>query len=109
MFDNLDDKKKYTLIINDKRFDNLSVNGINLISPVPVDKTFLKGFMTVEITDGETSETYTNVSLIEKIGVPNGENPDCWLAFTQLSENQVKEMELNAKIEYLSMMTGVDL
>ena len=109
MFDNLDDKKKYTLIINGKRFENLSVNGNNFISPTPIDKTLLKGLMTVEIADGETTEAYTNVSLIEKIGVPNGENPNCWLAFSQLSESQVKEMELNAKIEYLSMMTGVEV
>lgn len=79
----------YTIILNDgTKIENLELNGNNYIAEGVIDDSMFEGNLdTVTITDGETTETLTNMRLLSNI-VRDGRS---WIVLGEKSEQQLKE------------------
>lgn len=97
----------YKLILADgTEIKNLTKNGDNYISDKKIDENLFKGNLsTLTITDGEETITMQNAELIQQIECDG----KFWICFRELSERELKDMDMEAKIEYLAMMTDVDI
>lgn len=86
--------------------NNIELNGNNYISKVPVDESLLTNLnlRRVEII-GETTEVLENATLCNFWEQADGTH----MIFRLLSEPELKQEELNARIEYLAMMTDIEL
>lgn len=98
----------YKLILADgTEIKNLTRNGDNFISDTKVDEDqFTGNLTTLTITDGEeeTIELH-NAELIQQIEVEG----KFWLCFRELSERELKDIDVEAKIQYLAMMADIDI
>lgn len=97
----------YTITLsNGEKITNLEKNGTNFVSKTKIDeKIFYGNLSKMIVNDGEKDTEYKNVELIQQ--VQYGE--DWYLAFRELTLQELKEIELNAKIEYLAMMANIDM
>lgn len=90
-------------------------NGNNYIRGEPVDESvFVGNLSTLTLTDGEETITMHNAELVQQVhyeGMPGLE--DGWyLCFREKTPQEVmaaKEEQNTANIDYLSMMSGIDL
>lgn len=98
---------QYTITLADgRKLTDLRKNGDNFVSETKVDETMFDGNLSIiTVSNGEYEITNRNVELIQQVHYPDG----WYLAFRELSDIEIKEMELNAKIEYIAMMAGVDM
>ena len=97
----------YKLILADgTEIKNLTKNGDNYISDKKIDENLFRGNLsTLTITDGEETITMENAELIQQIEFDG----KFWICFRELSERELKDIDMEAKIEYLAMMTDVDI
>ena len=97
----------YKLILADgTEIKNLTKNGDNYISDKKIDENLFKGNLsTLTITDGEETSSMENAELIQQIEYDG----KFWICFRELSERELKDIDMEAKIEYLAMMTDVDI
>ena len=98
----------FKLILADgTEIKNLTRNGDNFISDTKVDESLFAGNLTsLTITDGEdVTIEMNNAELIQQIEYQG----KYWLCFRQLSESAIKDMALESQIQYLAMMTDVDI
>ena len=98
---------KYTLTLADGReIKNLIKNGDNFVSKTQIDESIFAGNLgTMTVSDGETTTEYNNVVLVQQVEYSDG----WYLNFRELSPQEVRDIALDCKIEYLAMMTDVDL
>ena len=98
----------FKLILADgTEIKNLTRNGDNFISDTKVDESLFAGNLTtLTITDGEdVTIEMNNAELIQQIEYQG----KYWLCFRELSERELKDMALESQIQYLVMMTDVDI
>lgn len=57
------------------------------------------------ISDGETEQTMTDAELVQCVR----QGDETWFILREPSETEVAAARVDAKIEYLAMMTGVDM
>ena len=98
----------FKLILADgTEIKNLTRNGDNFISDTKVDESLFAGKLTsLTITDGEdVTIEMNNAELIQQIEYQG----KYWLCFRELSERELKDMALESQIQYLAMMTDVDI
>lgn len=98
----------FKLILADgTEIKNLTRNGDNFISDTKVDESLFAGNpTTLTITDGEdVTIEMNNAELIQQIEYQG----KYWLCFRELSERELKDMALESQIQYLAMMTEVDI
>lgn len=97
----------YTITLADgQQITGLSKNGDNFVSQSEVDESIFEGNLsTMTVSDGETTETYENVELIQQVKYKDG----WYLAFRELSAQELRDMEIDAKIDYIAMMADVDM
>lgn len=97
----------YTLTLADgTKLENLALSGNNFISDSKVDESvFEDNLATLTITDGETETVLHNAELVQQ--VQYGEK--WYLVFREPSAEERYRMEVDGKLEYLAMMTDVDL
>ena len=98
----------FKLILADgTEIKNLTRNGDNFISDTKVDESLFAGNLTtLTITDGEdVTIEMNNAELIQQIEYQG----KYWLCFRELSERELKDITLESQIQYLSMMTDVDI
>lgn len=98
----------FKLILADgTEIKNLTRNGDNFISDTRVDESLFAGNLTtLTITDGEdVTIEMNNAELIQQIEYQG----KYWLCFRELSERELKGMALESQIQYLAMMTDVDI
>lgn len=98
----------FKLILADgTEIKNLTRNGDNFISDTKVDESLFAGNLTsLTITDGEdVTIEMNNAELIQQIEYQG----KYWLCFRELSERELKDMTLESQIQYLAMMTDVDI
>lgn len=82
---------------------NLEVNGNCLISENNIKNELLTDEMLSEIViDGVT---YKNITLVRKWVQDN----KIWLAFRQKSEDEIWKEQCKSNLDYIAMMTDVDL
>lgn len=79
----------YTITLNDgTKLENLELNGNNFIAEgVIEDSVFTDNLAKVVITDGETTDTYTDMFLV----CNRVENGRSWIVLSEKSEQQKME------------------
>lgn len=101
------DEKIYTVTLADgTELSGLRLNGNNFISESEISANVFTGNCSpVVISNGETEETHENMALIHvtKMG------DDHWFALRDLSDAELAQMKMQADIEYVAMMAGVEL
>lgn len=86
----------YTITLADNtKLENLVLNGNNYISETVIeDSVFDNNLSTVKISDGTTTETFTDMRLMSN-RVEGGKS---WFVLGEKTEQQKKEEEINRKI-----------
>lgn len=100
--------KKYSVTLADStELSNLTLNGNNFISTVPVyESTFSNNCSPVIISDGVTSETHENMELVQVVQQFPGE---WWFILRDLSQEEIRRIKTQSNIEYIAMMAGIEL
>lgn len=100
-------EKTYKITLADgTELDNLSLNGNNYISTELVNPVIFEGNCSpVIINDGTTDEIHDNMELVQITEV----NGQYWFILRDISLDELKQIKLRSDIEYLAMMTGIEL
>lgn len=101
------DEKLYSVTLADgTAFKNLRLNGNNFISKAPVNAEAFKGNCSpLTISDGENQEVHEHAELVQ-VTVDGGEY---WFVIRDLSPEELRQIKLRSDIEYLAMMSGIEL
>lgn len=99
----------YTITLsNGTKLENLELNGNNYISEQIIEDSVFEGSLdTVEISDGETTETFTDMRLMSN-RVDNGKS---WFVLGEKTAQQKKEEALLLEMEEMrqamnALLTG---
>jgi len=89
--------------------ENLELNGNNYIANIAIEDSVFEGNLgVIEISDGETTETYQDMKLMSNI-VRNGRS---WIVLGQKSQDEIEKETLNNKIaelqQIIDTMLGVE-
>ncbi len=97
----------YTITLaNGERISNLEKNGDNFVSKTHIDNGIFTGNLSsMTVSDGKTEMIYHNVELIQQVQY----GKEWYLAFRELTAQELKSIELDSKIEYIAMMTNVEM
>lgn len=83
------------------------MNGNTFVSQTPVNQTIFDGnCFGVIISDGVTEETHAYMEYVPSAQPVIGE---FWFVLRDISEQELTIMRMQATIEYLGMMTGVEV
>ena len=98
---------EYKITLSDgQTISGLTLNGTNFVSKDKIDESIFDGNLsTMTISDGETEYTMKNVELIQQMELKG----EWYLAFRELSAQELRDMEVDAKIDYIAMMADVDM
>lgn len=101
------ENKRYVITLSDGTvINNLAKNGDNYISTSELSESIFTGKCSpVVISDGEITETHDHMELVQVMPVGN----EYWFVLRDLTEDELERIKLRSDIEYVSMMTGVDL
>lgn len=101
------DEKIYEIILADGTvIENLRLNGNNYISSVVISSSvFTNNCSPVVISDGLNNETHDNMELVQVTEV----NGECWFVLRDISAIELKQLKLQSDIEYVAMMSGIEL
>ncbi len=103
----MDDKIYSVTLADGTILSGLRMNGTTFVSKTPVDPAVFDGNCSpVIISDGENSEVHDDMALVPCAQPVEGEY---WFVLRDLSTAERREMQIQANIEYLAMMTGVEL
>ena len=99
-------QNEYTLTLADGReIKNLTKNGDNYVSKNEIDESIFEDNLdTMTVSDGETTTEYHNVVLVQQVQYADG----WYLNFRELSKQELRDMTLDSKIEYLAMAADID-
>lgn len=99
--------KTYTLILSDgSRIENLKMNGNNFVSKTPITEAMFNENLTpVVISDGVHMENHQFMEFVQVTKV----NDEWYFVIIDVPESELLLRKMNSNIQYLSMMTGVDL
>lgn len=102
------DKKVYKITLADGTvIDNLTLNGNNFISKLPIDASAFAGNChSVTINDGMVDEEHKDMELVQ---IVHAENGDYWFVLRDIFPEELAKMKLQSDLEYVAMMTGVEL
>lgn len=99
--------KTYKITLADGTvLSNLSLNGNNFVSKVPVtEDMFEYNLSPVKIYDGFTTEVHENMKLIQiaKYG------SEYYFILADISKDELERTKIRADIDYLAMMTDNEL
>lgn len=102
----MDDKIYKITLADGTVIDNLKLNGNNFISHVEIDETIFDGnCLNVTINDGEKDDVHTNMELVQitKMG------EEYWFILRDVPENELAFIKLQSDIEYIAMMSEIEL
>lgn len=90
--------------------NGLTMNGTNYVSETKVDTETWPSVFAFTATDGDgnITESYDHAKLIQQVQY-DWDGGRWYLAFAPVSQQEVENAELRAQLEYLAMMTDVDL
>lgn len=102
-----DMSKTYTITFSDgSRLTDLHVNGNNFVSDFEVTEQMFKGKMShIEIYDGEVNHEFDDVELLQIMPYDG----KWYFVIREIPKEQLEKMQMQANIEYLAMMTDVEL
>ena len=107
------DKKIYTihLVSNTKELtiENLTLNGNNYVGETEIDfSNFPKIFSLITTDeDGNVIENISHAKLLQQ--VKYNWDDGYYLAFTEVSQYELDQSAQDAKIEYIAMMSAIDM
>ena len=101
------EEKLYIITLADgTKLSNLHLNGNNFVSDTPITKEqFEYNCSPVTISDGKFTETHENMELIH-LQVIDGQY---YFVLLDISPEELWKRRVNANIQYLSMITEVEL
>lgn len=101
------EKKTYTITLADgTALTRLHLNGNNFVSDTPVEKVqFEYNCSPVTISDGTVTETHENMELVH-LQVIDGKY---YFVLLDIPEQELWQRKVTADMQYMSMMTGVEL
>lgn len=101
------DEKKYKITLADGTvIDHLELNGDNFISKVSVEPEIFYGNCSrIIISDGLHDEVHTNMELVQ-ITPMGGEY---WFVLRELTTTEVAFSKMQSDIDFLAMMSNVEL
>ena len=108
------ESKTYTLTIEGQNstitVENLSMNGTNYVSEAKVDTTAWPPTfkLTAKDEEGTVTEAIDYAKLIQQEQY-TWDNNRWYLAFALVSPQEIENAKLHSQIEYMAMMTDVDL
>ncbi len=103
----MDDKVYNVTLADGTVLSNLTKNGDNFISEDAIDADVFEGNCSpVVINDGDQDETHENMALIHLTQQKSGAY---WFALRDLSAAELKTLQMEANIEYVAMMSGIEL
>lgn len=89
---------------------DLSKNGDMYISKTEIDPSIFEfNCSPITINDGERDEVHEHMALITLYDEDNDGVPEYWFALRDVSEAELEKIKMQSDIEYLAMMTGVEL
>ena len=101
-------KKNYTLTLaNGTKIENLGLNGNNFVSDSEIDLAVFEGNLDILTIykDDEVVQIMNNAEVIQQAHYDDG----WYICFRELSPQELNEIKFNAKLEYIAMMTDVEL
>lgn len=101
------DERIYKITLADGTvIDNLKLNGNNYVSEKELtDDIFIGNLDTVTIDDGDMALTYNNMELIQLKKYADG----YYFILKEMSEAELQEIKVRADIDYIAMMTDIEL
>ena len=101
------EEKKYSVLLADGTLlSDLTLNGNNYISKAKIDPSiFTDNCSPVVISDGETEEEHENMALVQVMRFGD----EYHFILRDLTEAELKEIQLRSDVEYIAMMTGIEL
>lgn len=103
------EERTYTItFMNGEVLSGLRMNGNNFIAAHDFDDELLSDFNLMEVTinDGEFEYTVNNMKKIHKTKYPDG---SVYFTIEEKTARELLDEEINAKIEYIAMMTEVEI
>lgn len=102
------DEKIYSVTLADGSvIANLSMNGNNFISDEKItEDVFKNNCSPVVISDGENEESHENMDLVQITVAKDGKY---WFVLRDLSAQELFEAKIRSDVEYIAMMTDVEL
>lgn len=106
--------KTYTLIIegvsDSFEIKNLTINGTNYVSESEVDTSKWPETFAMKAVDseGNVTEQHDHARLIQQVPYDWDEGK-FYFAFAVISEEEVIQAKMQSQLEYLAMMTDVDI
>lgn len=100
--------KTYKITLSDGTvIENLKMNGNNFISKNEIlEDIFIGNLSSVDIEDSEgTVEVHSNMELVQVKQYGN----EYWFILRDLTEDELIRITQRADLEYIAMMTGVEL
>lgn len=108
-----DMSKTYTIkLSNGRELNDVHLNGNNFFTIYKIDKEmFAGGLRLVTVSDGTREETYENMQLLQITYYDDsyGLEPGWYFVLEEISPEKLKYAKIQADIEYLSMMTDVEI
>ena len=102
-------EETWKIILSDgTQLKNLKLNGNNYISKTKITEDDFEGKLskiTIENETDKTSEELENMELVQIVHCEDG----YYFVLRQLSQDEIDKIKTKADIEYLAMMTDVDL
>lgn len=101
------DEKIYKITLaNGTVIDNLRLNGNNYISDKEITADmFLGNLATVTINDGEKDVVYENMDLVQIMKYDD----EYWFILRTMTKRELQDLKNRADIDYIAMMTEVDI
>lgn len=102
------DENIYKVVLSDgTEIGNLKLNGNNFISAEPIDgSVFVGNCSPVKISNGASEEIHDYMELVQVIEQNPGEY---WFVLRDISEEEIARTKMQADIEYVAMMSGIEL
>ena len=97
----------YRIVLADgTEIGGLRMNGNNFVSDVPVDETVFDGNLTpVTIYHGLIPEIHEHMELVQVTKMKN----EYWFVLRDIPKSELDAMQVRADIDFLAMMTDVEL
>lgn len=101
------ENKTYSITLADGTvIGDLKLNGNNFISKTKVSHdTFADNCSPVTISDGEVEEVHDNMELVQITEMGD----DYWFVLRDISKAEMEKIKMQSDIEYIAMMSGVEL
>lgn len=106
------EEKTYTITLADgTEISDLTMNGNNYISKKPISEEIFKDNLSIIIIDdGTETTTMENMDLVQVTHhIYESGLEEYWFVLRQFTLNELKFQKMESSLEYLAMMTNVDL